>query len=162
MVLTIILTMNLESTFTSTDMNRSQKYIAQVCDEIKNMLLEKNMKYGDSALNPVRFLSKSSPIEQILVRIDDKLNRVKQGFNNITDDEDVINDLIGYFILLKVAINDADLPEGFQLFDENKPLFDGIVSANSEDTLSFTSKDYEYLTDMLDEMPLDELPYPRV
>ncbi len=81
----------------------SQMHIATVCDEVKQLLLEKNHKYGDSALNPIRILSKSSPVEQILVRIDDKLNRIKQG-NLLQDDEDVVLDLIGYFVLLKVCL----------------------------------------------------------
>ena len=75
--------------------------ISKVCDDVKDMLLEKNRKYGDSALNPIRIFSKSDTVEQIKVRIDDKLNR----FKNMQEDdtEDVINDLIGYLILLKVA-----------------------------------------------------------
>ena len=77
--------------------------IARICDNIKTLLLEKNMKYGDSALNPVRVMSKSSTVEQILVRIDDKLSRIARG-NLLGDDEDVINDIIGYFILLKIAL----------------------------------------------------------
>ena len=81
----------------------SQIHIAKVCDDIKDLLLEKNAKYGDSALNPIRILSRSSPTEQILVRIDDKLNRIKQG-NILEDDEDVVSDLIGYFVLLKIAL----------------------------------------------------------
>ena len=80
----------------------SQIQIANVCDDIKTLLLEKNAKDGDSALNPIRILSKASATEQILVRIDDKLNRIKQG-GILEDDEDVVVDLIGYFILLKVA-----------------------------------------------------------
>ena len=82
-------------------MKNSQQEISTICDEIKNMLLDKNMKYGDSALNPVRVMSKSDSVEQIKVRIDDKLSRLSSGALN--DDEDVINDLIGYFILLKIA-----------------------------------------------------------
>ena len=77
--------------------------IARVCDKVKQLLLQKNMQYGDSALNPIRVLSKAGPIEQILVRIDDKLNRIKQG-NILGDDEDVVMDLIGYFVLLKIAL----------------------------------------------------------
>ena len=84
-------------------MVESSTDIARVCDNVKQLLLQKNMKYGDSALNPIRVLSSAGPIEQILVRIDDKLNRIKQG-GILTDDEDVIVDLIGYFILLKVAL----------------------------------------------------------
>ena len=81
----------------------TQKDIATICDDIKDLLLQKNINYGDSALSPVRVLSKSSPKEQILVRIDDKLSRISRG-NILEDDEDVINDLIGYFVLLKIAL----------------------------------------------------------
>jgi hypothetical protein len=72
-----------------------------VCDEIKQMLLEKNSRYGDSALNPVRIFSKASPVEQILVRLDDKLSRLSRGSG--VEDEDVLLDLLGYLILLRVA-----------------------------------------------------------
>ena len=81
----------------------SQIHIAKVCDDVKDLLLEKNIKYGDSALNPQRIMSKASATEQILVRIDDKLNRIKQG-GILEDDEDVVLDLIGYFVLLKVSL----------------------------------------------------------
>jgi len=80
---------------------QTQIDIATVCDEIKEMLLSKNRKYGDSALNPVRVFSKSDNIEQIKVRIDDKLSRLRNQQQD--EDEDVINDLIGYLVLLKVA-----------------------------------------------------------
>ena len=79
----------------------SQQIIAQICDEIKSMLLEKNRKYGNSALEPIRVFSKADAKEQIRVRIDDKLSRLQ----NVQDDEteDVISDLIGYLVLLKVS-----------------------------------------------------------
>lgn len=86
-------------------MHQTQLDIAVVCDKVKDLLLEKNMRYGDSALNPIRIMSQASNIEQILVRIDDKLNRLKQGNNLLFEDEDVIMDLIGYYVLLKVAID---------------------------------------------------------
>ena len=76
--------------------------IAKICDDIRDLLLEKNRAYGNSALEPIRVFSKASNCEQILVRIDDKLNRIKQGANILSDDEDVLQDLIGYLILLKV------------------------------------------------------------
>lgn len=79
----------------------SQQKIIDKCDELKALLLEKNRKYGDSALNPVRICSKSDACEQILVRIDDKLNRIKNRQND--DDEDVFKDLAGYLILYLVA-----------------------------------------------------------
>lgn len=82
----------------------TQTHIAMVCDDIKNLLIEKNQKYGDSALNPARVFSQASPVEQILVRIDDKINRISQGAGLIANDEDVISDLIGYLVLLKIAL----------------------------------------------------------
>ena len=97
-------------------MQQTQQEIARVCDKVKNLLLEKNMKYGDSALNPIRIMSQASNIEQILVRIDDKLNRLKQGNNLLFDDEDVIMDLIGYYILLKVAL-DSECQDAYNVTD---------------------------------------------
>ena len=76
--------------------------IAKICDDIRDLLLRKNQAYGNSALEPIRVFSKASSCEQILVRIDDKLNRIKQGANILSEDEDVLQDLIGYLILLKV------------------------------------------------------------
>lgn len=82
----------------------TQAQIALVCDDIKELLLEKNRKYGDSALNPNRIFSKADAVEQILVRIDDKLNRIQKGAGLLANDEDVVNDLIGYLVLLKIAL----------------------------------------------------------
>ena len=77
--------------------------IAKVCDDIKALLLEKNAKYGDSALNPKRIFSTSGSTEQILVRIDDKLSRIATRGYRGEQDEDTLSDLIGYLVLLKVA-----------------------------------------------------------
>lgn len=82
-------------------MTSSQDLIADECDSIKEMLLEKNKKYGDSALSPIRCFSKADSIEQIKVRIDDKISRRMRGAG--TEDEDVEADLIGYLILLRVV-----------------------------------------------------------
>ena len=69
--------------------------------EIRELLITKNIKYGNSALEPLGVFSKLSAKEGILVRIDDKLKRIKNGSLE-KDDEDVINDLIGYLVLLKI------------------------------------------------------------
>ena len=79
----------------------TQKKISEICDEVKNILLEKNRKYGDSALNPKRVFSKASPIEQINVRIDDKISRIMSAQDDDTEDAEL--DLIGYLILKRVA-----------------------------------------------------------
>ena len=89
----------------SLPMTETQIQIAAICDDIKELLLYKNKQYGDSALNPSRIFSKASAIEQLLVRIDDKLNRIKKGAGLVATDEDVIQDLIGYLVLLKIGLN---------------------------------------------------------
>ena len=81
---------------------QTQTDIACICDEIRNLLLDKNRKYGDSALNPVRIFSKASVLEQLKVRMDDKLSRLRNAQDD--EDEDPTTDLIGYLILYKVAL----------------------------------------------------------
>jgi hypothetical protein len=49
--------------------------IRHECDALCEMLLEKNAKYGNSALEPIRCFSRADPLEQIRVSIDDKLSR---------------------------------------------------------------------------------------
>jgi hypothetical protein len=83
-------------------MSQTQNDIAQVCEELEELLLEKNRKYGDSALNPVRIFSKANTLEQLKVRIDDKLSRLRNAADD--EDEDPTTDLIGYLILYKVAL----------------------------------------------------------
>jgi hypothetical protein len=76
--------------------------------EIRELLVSKNLKYGNSALEPLGVFSQLSAKEGLLVRIDDKLKRIKNGSLE-KDDEDVINDLIGYLVLLKIETNRAKL-----------------------------------------------------
>lgn len=71
--------------------------------EIGTLLIQKNRKYGNAALNPCRIFSKTNKVEQLLVRCDDKLNRIKNRQND--EDEDPIKDLIGYLILILVCFN---------------------------------------------------------
>ena len=82
--------------------------VTKITEDIKNLLIEKNRKYGSSALNPLRIFSKCDKIEAIKVRIDDKLSRIKNG--NIADDNnsDSITDLIGYLIILKIALEEQN------------------------------------------------------
>ena len=72
--------------------------------QIRALLVSKNKAYGNSALEPSRIFSKADSIEQLKVRIDDKLTRIKtQGF---ADSEDTLSDLIGYLVLLKIALTE--------------------------------------------------------
>jgi hypothetical protein len=80
----------------------TQYKIIGILDKIEKLLIEKNRKYGDSALKPTRVFSQASTLEQLKVRIDDKLSRVRSS--QADDDEDVIVDLIGYLILYLIAL----------------------------------------------------------
>lgn len=83
-----------------------EEKVKVLANSIADMLIEKNKSYGNSALEPVRIFSKADSIEQICVRIDDKLSRIKNGckFAN----EDTINDLIGYLFLLKIKLGEQN------------------------------------------------------
>ena len=84
-------------------MKNTEQLIEEICESMKNLLLEKNRNYGDSATNPSNVFSNGSAIDSISARIDDKLMRIQnKGINDKT--EDTVSDLIGYLVLLKVAI----------------------------------------------------------
>lgn len=83
--------------------------VYKVLGEIQEMLIAKNKKYGNSALEPLGVFSQLSAKEGLMVRIDDKLKRIKNGSLN-RDDEDVVNDLIGYLVLLKIHTNSNPKP----------------------------------------------------
>jgi len=84
----------------TTSLTDCQQIISSECREVERILLEKNRSYGNSALEPVRIFSKADATEQIRVRIDDKLSRLARGH---AAGEDVVLDLIGYLILLRIA-----------------------------------------------------------
>jgi len=84
-------------------MNTSER-ITLRCNEVRDLLLQKNASYGDSALHPSGIFSKGDPVVTIASRIDDKLNRIKNrpdAFN-----EDAVLDLIGYLVLYTLAVED--------------------------------------------------------
>lgn len=83
----------------------TQQKIRAVGQEIIDLLIEKNESYGDSALEPANVFADGSAVDNICARIDDKLMRIKtQGFRGYGEDN--VKDLIGYLILLKIAIED--------------------------------------------------------
>ena len=111
-------------------MNEMELKISAVCDDIKELLIHKNRKYGNSALQPNRIFSKCSATEQLLVRIDDKLNRIMKGAGLLATDEDVVNDLIGYLVLLKISMASD---KNHEILDTARAIYgDGISSGNIE------------------------------
>lgn len=79
--------------------------VNKVLSDISEMLIQKNANYGNSAIEPLGVFSDLSPEEGLKVRIDDKLKRIKNGSLD-KGDEDVVNDLIGYLVLLKILEKD--------------------------------------------------------
>lgn len=73
--------------------------ILKVCLALAAFLMQKNRAYGNSALEPVRAMSKADPAEQIRVRMDDKLSRMIRGTNA---GEDPVKDFVGYWVLLQI------------------------------------------------------------
>ncbi len=71
-----------------------------VLADLRAFLIAKNTAYGNSALEPLRVFSKADPVEQLRVRIDDKLSRLMRGEDC---GEDTELDLLGYLTLLQVA-----------------------------------------------------------
>ena len=111
-------------------MNETELKISGVCDDIKELLIHKNRKYGNSALKPNRIFSKSSATEQLLVRIDDKLNRIMKGAGLLATDEDVVNDLIGYLVLLKISMTSD---QNNEILETARSIYgDGISAGNIE------------------------------
>lgn len=87
-------------------LSRSQEKIAEIVNATKDLLLYKNKMYGDSALNPVGIFTKhlkSVPenTASILVRLDDKLGRVRNAETLRTND---VSDIIGYCTLLLISM----------------------------------------------------------
>jgi hypothetical protein len=86
--------------------DRAAKLIVDELDSIRDLLVSKNARYGNSVFAPVGIFAKADPTEQIAVRIDDKLARVARG-SGALEDEDVTADLIGYLVLYRIAIREA-------------------------------------------------------
>lgn len=76
--------------------------INRECEGVARMLIAKNRKYGNSALAPLRVFSRADRVEQLRVRIDDKLSRIATSGDS-GPDEDTVLDLIGYLVLYRIA-----------------------------------------------------------
>ena len=85
----------------SETLTESQKKIVEVCDSMKDLLLYKNQKYGDSALNPNNIFYKGDSTNSIKIRLDDKIGRIKNCEETRIND---VADVIGYCTLLLVSI----------------------------------------------------------
>ncbi len=82
------------------DVMRTDYKIEKICDNMKEFLKEKNKRYGDAAVSPLKIFSKSDSANSIKIRLDDKLNRIKNS-NQLRKND--VSDVMGYLILLMAA-----------------------------------------------------------
>ena len=81
----------------------TQHKITEIMNAMRDLLLYKNEKYGDSALNPKHIFYKGDAVNSILIRLDDKLGRITANRDNTPRINDVA-DIIGYCMLLLIGI----------------------------------------------------------
>lgn len=81
--------------------------ISYSCEALKNLLIEKNSKYGNSFFKTADEYGGAV----LLLRIDDKLNRLKEMIlRDVADDMegesicDTLTDIAGYAILSKIYL----------------------------------------------------------
>lgn len=79
----------------------TQDRIKEVTLAMQTLLLEKNKRYGDAAINPTNTFSKLSGQDSIKIRLDDKLKRVQTSNETRVND---VCDIIGYCTLLLISM----------------------------------------------------------
>jgi len=94
----------------------TEKRIKIVCQNLADMLISKNRKYGDSALSPIKVFSKSDNTMSLLVRADDKLSRIR---NSDKLDQDDVFDLMGYCVLIAIAHGWTEYEIGTEKLTDN-------------------------------------------
>ena len=82
-----------------------QEEIRKKCDEIRDLLIEKNKSYGNSVFDK-GVLFNVDPMYAIQARINDKLNRIKSKETYMSEND--LMDLTGYLILLQVYMDEVD------------------------------------------------------
>ena len=114
---------------------KSTDKIRKLGNEIIDLLVEKNGKYGDSALNPINIFSDGDAVTSLSARIDDKLSRIRNNGINV-DTEDTVKDLCGYLILLLLArdenkSNNKYAPTRTDIYDTNGHKVDPWVTTST-------------------------------
>lgn len=82
------------------EITQTQAEIGRICAEISNLLIYKNIKYGNSAIEPINIFYKGDNENSILIRLDDKLSRIRNNKDDIRVND--ICDTIGYLVLLLI------------------------------------------------------------
>ena len=86
-----------------TNHTETQQKIIEITEAMRELLLYKNEKYGDSALRPKHIFYKGDAVNSILIRLDDKLGRIMTNTETAPRVNDVA-DIIGYCTLLLIGM----------------------------------------------------------
>ena len=81
----------------------TQQKISEITEAMRDLLLYKNQKYGDSALKPKQIFYKGEARDSIMIRLDDKLGRIMANTDATPRINDVA-DIIGYCVLLLIGM----------------------------------------------------------
>ena len=90
-----------------------QELIKEKMERVTDLLQRKNRDYGSSFRKPGILSSALDPKSKLLVRIDDKLERfgnllAKESDGDVPNESvaDTVNDLIGYFVLVGILLDE--------------------------------------------------------
>lgn len=94
-------------------MSSREHLFRKKANELLKFLMEKDRKYaGDTPLGNIKEYSKKwniSPIRMILVRIDDKLNRVSRNIDDKLIVEEELRDIWGYSLIGLILLDQGEL-----------------------------------------------------
>ncbi len=94
-----------------------------VLNSVSEVLIEKNRKYGNAALEPIGLFYKGDSAASIAIRIDDKISRVRNAEELRKND---MFDLLGYGLLLGISQNYWDIPEEYNFEEKVHYIIDQI------------------------------------
>tara|TARA_Y100000015_G_scaffold37035_1_gene38684 strand:- start:602 stop:949 length:348 start_codon:yes stop_codon:yes gene_type:complete len=112
-----------------------QEEIRKKCDEIRDLLIEKNKSYGNSVFDK-GVLFNVDPMYAIQARINDKLNRIKSKETYMSEND--LMDLTGYLVLLQVYMDEVDKRmnktiKSTEPYEDGETPFDYEISSNGKD-----------------------------
>jgi len=86
----------------------NQTLVKRTVEELRKVLTEKNKRYGDSALSPMKVFSKLGSRNGLYLRADDKLSRIHNADTLRKND---VADLMGYCVLICIENDWTDWSE---------------------------------------------------
>ena len=122
-----------------------QEEIRKKCDEIRDLLIEKNKSYGNSVFDK-GVLFNVDPMYAIQARINDKLNRIKSKETYMSEND--LMDLTGYLILLQVYMDEVDRRmsetiKSAEKYEENETPFNYDWVGYEDDETRARDRDWE-------------------